>query len=260
MIIGSCHDHPNTMALYMEKTHLLDPRPHWIHEKIGPLSNKNEFQQHLHLQLINFDKNKKHVSNWQKTAAASIPRQSSQPWRKGLWGSMARISPTYRWGNRPQRVLYRQVCFHNGRSRPTILVGSWSQRRNTCRSFFGMKPSKGGQWVAMHIYICIYIYVYIYTYSLAMWQSHPIFLCFTSFGVQLVGRFGEGTLSGQKTLKPDWTSRFQKSSISPKNPKKTSLKKQTSLHNYIYTIPRHLWMFFPSTWGISMALCGPTSW
>ena len=131
-----------------------------------------------------------------KTAAASIPKQSSQP-----------IGPN--------KVLYRQVCFHNGRPRPTILVGSWSQRRNTCRSFLGMKPSKGGQWVA------IFIYMYIYTYSLAMWQSHPIFLCFTSFGVQLVGRFGEGNLSRQKTLKPDWTSRFQKSSTSPK---KTSLK------------------------------------
>lgn len=167
-----------------------------------------------------------------KTAAASIPKQSSQPWRKGLLGSMARISPTYRWGNRPQQVLYRQVCFHNGRPRPTILVGSWSQRRNTCRSFLGMKPSKGCQWVAIYIYIFIgdvtitsyFLMLHFFwgTISREVWRRNP-------FHTENTETWLNFKISKKLHL--------------PKKSKKDIPKKQTSLHNYIYTIPRHLWIF-----------------
>ena len=199
------------------------------------------------LKLLNPWKNR--ILVLKKSTASSS--STNQLWQKTKnmcqsdKSSCCKYSKTIIPTNRPNKVLYRQVCFHNGRPGPTILVGSWSQRRNTCRSCLGMKPCKGCQWVAIYIYICIYIY----TYSLAMCQSHPIFLCFTSFGVQLVGRFGEGNLSRQKTLKPDWTSRFQKSSISPKNPKKTSLKIRLPYTTTSIPSPGICGCFFPSTWG-----------
>ena len=77
---------------------------------------------------------------------------SNIPISTASWSSMSTL-PKNMCKNRQKQllqvVLYRQVRFHNGRN--TILV-QWSQRRNTCR-IFGMKPDKGGQSVAIYIYI-----------------------------------------------------------------------------------------------------------
>ena len=166
----------------------------------------------------------------QKPISIASSSSTNQLWQKPKnmcqsdKNSCCKYSKTIIPTNRPNKVLYRQVCFHNGRPRPTILEGSWSQRRNTCRSFLGMKPYKGGQWVAIYIYVCIYIYIFIGDVTI------------TSYFLML--HFFWGTISRKiwrrNPFQTENTETWLNFKISKKLhiPKKDIPKKQTSLHNY----------------------------